>query len=414
MLASPASAAAGTFAPQPRQALPIPSKSPHSAPQQPLPTTCPMLRSSSIMHTETHDKQSLDYILKSMVAGGIAGSAAKTVIAPLDRVKILFQTSNPHYEHYAGSLRGAVRAMREIIQNHGYPALFQGHSATLLRIFPYAAVKFMAYEQYKTILMPNGAEKSPLKGMIAGSMAGVTSVFVSYPLDLVRVRLAFQSQRTPFLSIVRTVYNEPNPWFGTNTSRRRRPVRLIAGIGNFYRGFVPTVYGMIPYAGVSFYTYESLKTWCMDSLIAPAAVVNWREVNEANDNGSHVKPQLRAWAYLTSGALSGMLAQASSYPMEVIRRNMQVSAVRHAGIMSKVLSTNGSINRGRAGINPTQGLALMTRTTYETAKWIYARKGVPGFFVGLSIGFVKVVPMFAVSFYMYEWMKQVLDIDWEG
>lgn len=35
------------------------------------------------------------------------------------------------------------------------------------------------------------------------------------------------------------------------------------GVRALYRGFIPTVCGMIPYAGLSFYCFESFKYLCM-------------------------------------------------------------------------------------------------------------------------------------------------------
>lgn len=35
------------------------------------------------------------------------------------------------------------------------------------------------------------------------------------------------------------------------------------GIRALYRGFVPTLMGMVPYAGLSFYCFEHLKFVCM-------------------------------------------------------------------------------------------------------------------------------------------------------
>jgi solute carrier family 25 protein 16 len=62
--------------------------------------------------------------------------------------------------------------MNAIYTSDGIFGLFQGHSATLLRIFPYAAIKFMAYEQYKLILMPFKQQETTLRRTVAGSMAG--------------------------------------------------------------------------------------------------------------------------------------------------------------------------------------------------------------------------------------------------
>lgn len=47
----------------------------------------------------------------------------------------------------------------------------------------------------------------------------------------------------------------------------------------------------------------------------------------------------------------------------------------------------------------------------ETAKDIYRTRGFKGFYVGLSVGYIKVTPMVAVSFAVYERMKRLLDID---
>ncbi|POW20813.1 hypothetical protein PSHT_03121 [Puccinia striiformis] len=71
----------------------------------------------------------------SGVAGGIAGCLAKTLVSPLDRVKILFQTGNPDYVKYTGSLGGVSRAIGAIWNQAGIRGLVQGHSATLFWSF---------------------------------------------------------------------------------------------------------------------------------------------------------------------------------------------------------------------------------------------------------------------------------------
>ncbi|PON25691.1 hypothetical protein TGAM01_v205576 [Trichoderma gamsii] len=340
--------------------------------------------------------RSWDYIWRSGVAGGLAGCAAKTTVAPLDRVKILFQTSNPQFAKYTGSSFGVATAMKDIYLQEGGRGLFRGHSATLLRIFPYAGIKFLAYEQIRNIFIPDKHHETPFRRLISGSLAGVTSVFFTYPLEVVRVRLAFETRRdgrSSLTSICRQIYNEHpieksrtaklphSPSIATAVDSAAAAVESVAprvGLVNFYRGFAPTMLGMLPYAGVSFLTHDT-----MTDLLRHPSIAEHTTLPKKKNHPEGKPAALRSWAELTAGGVAGMISQTSSYPLEVVRRRMQVG---------------GAVGDGRR------------LRVGETAAMILRERGIRGFFVGLTIGYVKVVPLAAVSFYTYERMKLILGI----
>lgn len=395
------------------------------------------------------DKRSLGYVAKSGLAGGVAGCVAKTAIAPLDRVKILFQTSNPEFRKYRGSFLGFWRAGKFIYSQQGVWGLFQGHSATLLRIFPYAAVKFVAYEQFRALLITGPDQEVALRRMAAGSLSGIVSVYCTYPLELIRVRMAYdtsssgsQAHGGRLVGAFRSIYaEEPSAkcqrWFS----------KRLAGFTNFYRGFTPTIMGMIPYAGVSFLTHDYIHDLFHSqylrqyTLKAPSPLssepepepeqhsyTRYPQILETNNDdvlleghhhghkGSHhhdhpednvssmgnnnnnnntdeaqqiervsyKREPLKAWAQLIAGGVAGMVSQTASYPFEVIRRRMQVAGAQ-----------------GSSGSHP---------SIVVTALKIYRESGPKGFFVGLTIGYIKVTPMVACSFFVYERMKHHLGI----
>ncbi|KAK9463979.1 mitochondrial carrier [Lipomyces oligophaga] len=336
-------------------------------------------------------KQTTDYIIKSGIAGGCAGCAAKTLIAPLDRVKILFQTRSPEFQKFSGNRFALARAMKYIFVNDGLPGLFQGHFATLLRIFPYAGIKFVAYEQIRTVLIANPQQETNIRRTLSGSLAGVCSVFFTYPLELVRVRLAFESRKTgstSFRTISRAIFEETDIHSSSSSTastsasstvpvHSRSPLTKFRGVKNFFRGFVPTVIGMLPYAGVSFLTHDTIHDILRSGVLAQYAVTTGESTKDR-----HVP--LKAWAQLTAGGIAGMVAQTASYPLEVIRRRLQVS-----------------------GASQSTGMKLgMT----SMAKLIWRENGARGFFVGLTIGYIKVVPMASCAFFVYERMKHILEI----
>ncbi|KAL2135962.1 hypothetical protein VTI74DRAFT_6011 [Chaetomium olivicolor] len=355
------------------------------------PPVCPTDDEARVPRKTSKDKRSLDYVWRSGVAGGLAGCAAKTVVAPLDRVKILFQSHNPHFVKYTGSWFGVGAAIKDIYRQDGTLGLYRGHSATVLRIFPYAAIKFLAYEQIRAIVIPSKDKETPFRRLISGSMAGVTSVFFTYPLELIRVRLAFETKkegRSSLRSICKQIYHEriyrkpaaAAELVGAPGSAARAAATTVAaaaapsyGLANFYRGFSPTLLGMLPYAGMSFLTHDTVGDVLRHPMIARYTTLPKPE------NHPPGKPApLRSWAELTAGGLAGLVSQTASYPLEVIRRRMQVGGAVGDG------------HRMRIG---------------ETARIIMRERGFRGFFVGLTIGYAKVMPMTATAFFTYERLK---------
>ncbi|KAI4244354.1 MAG: hypothetical protein LQ352_006845, partial [Teloschistes flavicans] len=243
---------------------------------------------------------------------------AKTLVGPLDRVKILFQASNPQFAKYTGSWFGVVTAMRDINRQDGIRGLFRGHSATLLRIFPYAASKFVAYEQYRAVIIPSKEYETPFRRLLSGSLAGVTSVFLTYPLEVVRVRLAFETKhdsRSSFSSICRQIYHEhptpvpKPPSSSTSSSSLAAPIANAvpeiptprSGLINFYRGFSVTLAGMLPYAGMSFLTHDTAGDYLRHPRLAP-----YTTRPNPNPKSPSAAPILTYWAELLAGGFAGL------------------------------------------------------------------------------------------------------------
>ncbi|XP_054687713.1 solute carrier family 25 member 16 isoform X3 [Grus americana] len=258
----------------------------------------------------------------------------------------------------------------------------------MIRIFPYGAIQFMAFDQYKKVIKKQLGISGHVHRLMAGSMAdvfyfyfqrkkitknggiagklgnrGITAVICTYPLDMVRVRLAFQVKgEHKYMGIIhafKMIYTKEG------------------GFSGFYRGLMPTVVGMAPYAGFSFFTFGTLKS------IGLAQAPNLLG-RPSLDNPDVLV--LKTHVNLLCGGIAGAIAQTISYPLDVTRRRMQLGAVL-----------------------PDSEKCL---TMVQTLKYVYQQHGIRrGLYRGLSLNYIRCIPSQAVAFTTYELMKQLLHLN---
>jgi len=300
---------------------------------------------------------------------------SKTSVAPLDRIKILLQVHHSTYQHF-----GVFSGLKGIVRNESFLALYRGNGAQMVRIFPYASVQFFTFEIYKKALnnlfpSQNNSTNHSLK-FFAGSLAGVSAAATTYPLDLIRARLAYNVvmvSSSPAISAngngsaIASLQLARPTIAGTLVSVFRNE----GGFVGLYKGITPTLLAMVPYSGLSFYFFERLKHLALSK--APEFCS--KEVNKD-------KRVLNVPSKLLCGGIAGAIAQTVSYPLDVTRRRMQLS-------MTAKESEKYSKN------------------LVQTLKLIYQEHGISkGLYRGMSINYIRAIPMVAVSFSTYEIMKQ--------
>lgn len=215
-------------------------------------------------------------------AGAIAGAAAKSVTAPLDRIKLLMQTHGLRAgQESAKKAIGFIEAIALIGKEEGIKGYWKGNLPQVIRIIPYSAVQLFAYETYKNLFRGDNKELSVIGRLAAGACAGMTSTFVTYPLDVLRLRLAVE------------------PGYRTMSEVAFNMLRD-EGFASFYKGLGPSLIGIAPYIAVNFCIFDLVK----------------KSLPE--------KYQKRTETSLATALISATLATLTCYPLDTVRRQMQM------------------------------------------------------------------------------------------
>ncbi|CAI5461123.1 unnamed protein product [Closterium sp. Yama58-4] len=284
----------------------------------------------------------------------------------------------------AGGRLTLWRAVQQVYGEGGVGSFFKGNGINVVKVAPESAIKFYAYELLKRAISPPAAAGSggteqqsgetAVTRLVAGGMAGAVAQTAVYPLDLVKTRL-----QTYHL----TYHRNPPPLAALTAEILQRE-----GPGAMFRGLLPSILGMIPFAGIDLAAYETLRD----------AFTPWIER----------RPEAAPVLQLACGTVSATVAATLVFPLQVIRTRLQAhvsaphapsSAVGFAaGAAAPAASLSGM---GVAGRGPTMG---------EVTRELWQEGGVHAFFRGVVPNLLKVVPAASITYVTYEHMKKVLGL----
>lgn len=320
----------------------------------------------------------IDHPMKRLIAGGIAGAVSRTTTAPFDRLKMLLQAQNSSAmlagvatKQLAGGkpaaarpgvirpapdaaaraaaapeYRGIWNSLKKIYFESGWKGFYRGNGTNIIKIAPESAVKFWAYESIKRMLCRDSSAPAIKEKLIAGSAAGAISQTAIYPLEITKTRLAvsapgeYRGIMHCISSIVRT-----------------------DGVSALFRGLLPSVVGVIPYAGVDFAVYSTL-----------------RDVYTRRYPNTHPG----VLTVFVCGAISSTCGQVVAYPLQLVRTRLQTQ-----GMAGRPMLYNG-----------------MSDAFFK----IWKCDGLLGFYSGILPNFMKAIPAVSISYIVYEQVSRGMGI----
>jgi solute carrier family 25 (adenine nucleotide translocator) protein 4/5/6/31 len=265
---------------------------------------------------------------EDFLLGGTAAAVAKTIAAPIERIKLLLQNQGESkaITEGKGEYKGIIDCLVRVPKEQGFGSFWRGNLANVMRYFPTQALNFMFKEQYKRLFdVPKTAPfyHRLYSNVASGGAAGATSLLVVYPLDFARTRLAVDvgtGKDREFKGVVDCIMKtaQKSGWFK----------------GGVYNGFVVSCVGIVVYRGAYFGLYDTISA----------------------------QPEMRKLGFFGKfmlGYAVTTVAGLAAYPLDTIRRRMMMTS-------------------GKAG----KGEVAKYKNSIHATQIILKEKGVGAFFKG--------------------------------
>ncbi|KAF4743119.1 RNA polymerase II [Perkinsus olseni] len=299
-----------------------------------------------------------DYkVWASLLGGSCGGATAKTATAPLSRLTILYQVSSMGASKTVHSHDSIYRTMKNILEKEGVASMWRGNLVSVIHKFPYGAINYYVYEKAKILMRPywsTPTDPGISCRFLAGFMGGCAANVVTYPLDLVRTRLATND----------TIRN----WGIIPTLRE---IARTEGLSSLFKGLGVTIWCQGLNIALNFAIYETLQVKAIE-------MEKWifRQVLGMSSFNSSDKQRGTWLSSLLCGAMAGSTASMIIFPLDLIRRRQQMCV----------------------GVAAPSFLAV--------AREIVKSESIRGLYRGLIPELIKVIPAVGINFYVYELVRQ--------
>ncbi|CAK9312455.1 unnamed protein product [Citrullus colocynthis] len=235
---------------------------------------------------------------RDLLAGAFMGGLVHTIVAPIERAKLLLQTQESNLAIVGVGRRrfkGMFDCIFRTVREEGILSLWRGNGSSVIRYYPSVALNFSLKDLYKDMLRNSFVDghflSGPSANFIAGAAAGCSTLVLIYPLDIAHTRLAADIGRTnvrQFRGICHFL----------STIRKKD------GIRGIYRGLPASLQGMVVHRGLYFGGFDTMKEILVEQSQSELAL--WKRWGVAQ--------------VVTTSA--GLL----SYPFDTVRRRMMMQS----------------------------------------------------------------------------------------
>jgi len=238
----------------------------------------------------------LAQLTSDLLVGGSIGAVAKTVMAPVERVKLLMQTQDSNPDVLSGKVqryKSIGDCFSRVRSEQGVAAFWRGNLVNCLRYAPQQG-SALAFNDFLNNIFPNYNNKTDFwKGfgvkLFSGGLAGAIANTICYPFDFARTRLASDLGKSKFKGIADCIL----------TTVRSQ------GITGLYTGWSVTVAGA--------FVYRAGQLGC------------FKQIQDLNPY-AHDKGTLGAVSSFLAVTTARTVIMPFNYPFDTVRRRMMLQS----------------------------------------------------------------------------------------